>query len=76
MRDITSEADEEDETDTETEFQKAKTIGPVGEAEKSLRPIEEVRKERKKGAVPGQRWRQIIAEINFGRKILDRIASG
>lgn len=72
LRDITSEADEEDEADGEVEFQKQKTFDLLerlkvaygqskraGSAKEKERCMEDVR--------------QIIADINFGRRILDRI---
>jgi RNA polymerase primary sigma factor len=73
LRDITSEADEEDDADTEIELQKERTF-------ELLERLKTVYNQSRKSESAEERDRcraivtQIIADINFGRKILDRIA--
>ena len=55
LRDITSEADEEDEADTEVRASEAKDLRAIGEAEEGLWPIEESPRGRRKGIAAGPR---------------------
>ncbi len=73
IRDITSEADEEDEADTETEFQKQKILELLERLKNAYNQSRksESAEERERCRA---RVKQIIADINFGRKILDRIS--
>jgi RNA polymerase primary sigma factor len=73
LRDITSEADEEDEADGEVEFHKQKTLELLERLKIAYNQSKKTRnaKERERCLA---RVREIIADINFGRRVLDRIA--
>lgn len=72
LRDITSEADEEDEADAEVELQKRRTLDLLERLKtacnQSKRSDDTDERERCLAKV-----REIVSEINFGRRILDRI---
>jgi RNA polymerase primary sigma factor len=74
IRDITSEADDEDETDAETELRKERTMTLLERLKKAHGQLKKASTKREK-----ERYRremaEIIGEINFSRKLLERIAS-
>ncbi len=74
IRDITSEADDEDETDTETELQRERTMALLERLKKAHGRLKKASTKREK-----ERHRRemaaIIGEINFSKKLLERITS-
>jgi RNA polymerase primary sigma factor len=73
LRDITSEADEEDEADMEAEFQKQKTLDLLERLKRAYNQSKKSESAEERSRCRAE-VRQIIADIGFGRKILDRIA--
>ena len=72
LRDITSEADDEDETDTEVEIQKQRTFELLEKLKRAHnRSIKSARAEERD--LHRAQIRQIISEINLGRRIVDNI---
>jgi RNA polymerase primary sigma factor len=72
LRDITAEVEDEEEMDTETEMQKQKILNLL---EKLKTAYGQARKAQSKKAKE-RAWagvRQIITEINFGRRMIERI---
>ena len=74
IRDITSEADDEDETDTETELQRERTMALLERLKKAHGQVKKASTKREKER-RRREMAEIVGEINFSRKLLERITS-
>lgn len=73
LRDITSEADEDDEADIEAEFQKQRTLDLLERLKTAYHQAKKSENVEEKNRSL-EKVRQIVADISFGRRVLDRIA--